>query len=267
MGIIYNCCKMNYQFEEIIDDIFSNLKIRKLTTAECLEIVKKKMPCDTMITETIFQQICNEVCIIDKRNEFMNSYWVRVYKNITKKKSLVLIFILLLLCKNNKNKDNIENYIQLFSLHYESLSTGTETEDYSEKKSKNTKSVRLEGEEIKELIYFYFLSISYITIDIFYLLDSNQQKVKENFNDNWNPNKILKFIIVKFFEHKFNLTDYIDFRKFLILNIDFLSNDSLIRREISEFKFETVPKGDEYYHIIELRKKNDISNINNQIII
>ena len=55
--------------------------------------------------------------------------------------------------------------------------------------------------------------------------------------------------------------------QFLILNIDFLSNDSLIRREISEFKFETVPKGDEYYHIIELRKKNDISNINNQIII
>ena len=256
MGICY-CHNDQSSHEILVDEIFLSLPIRNKSIDEVLsEFFRETIP----ITETSFQIICNKLCINNEWKKNLSDYWVRVFKNTTKKKSTILVFTLSLLSKKDSTKSNVDKFIELFSNFYDGSSATTETEDVNFSDSicnlKNKKKIKIVENELRDILYGYFYAISYLTIDNFAEISRSKDNFKDYLNSLWTPGKIFQYTTKKFFGKSKNLFDRIDIRRFLLKNIDFLSNDSLIRKEIANFEYKEVKEGEEYLDFKKISEKN-----------
>jgi hypothetical protein len=250
---------MRTSHEVIVDDIFSMLPIRILSIEKFVEIVQVQMANQPQITETIFQKICNKICYIEERKMVLHNYWGYVFQNIPKKKTnLFLMFILYLLCKNpSSSKENLEKYMELFDLYYgdSNTNTETETEGFGNIKVKR-KNVKIVGVELREILFTYVKSISFHTIEHFDAISNDKENFREYLKNLWSSAKIWRFITERFFEQKNNLSKQIDLRKFFTKNLEFLVNDSQVRKELADFLYKETRDGEEYLDMSKFRDKN-----------
>jgi hypothetical protein len=249
------CFKHKSQHEILVDELFLSLPIRKLSIDKFNEIAQIQKGNQIRISNTAFQKICNKTCYVEENRLMLHSYWGKVFNKINKgRSSYILVFILYLLCKKEELKENVDRYLDFFDSNSESSNTNTETEElYS---SPNKKHIKMVGMELREVMYSYFYSISYLTIEDFVELSNQKEKFKEFLTEGWNPIKIWRFTTNKFFEDKNNLTKQLDLKRFLAKNIDFLKNDCQIRKEIMDFSYKEACEGEEYLDLRKLINKN-----------
>lgn len=261
MGSTCACYKTRTSHENIVDEIFLALPLRKLSIDKINEVVQSQMT-NQQISETVFQKICNKICSIEEKKAVLHNYWGTVYHNTPKKKSnLFLVFTLYLLCNHHTAifRHNLEKLVDLFDLYYGDSNTNTETETEGFVSAGGThtrkKNVKIVGVELREVLFSHFKTISYLTIDHFDTYSSDKEGFRDYLRNVWNPAKIWRFITEKFFD-KNNLSKQIDFRKFLVKHLNFLMNDSLIRKELTDFEYKEAREGEEYLDTSKYRDKN-----------